>query len=102
MLTSCSIIFVLLSFLAGANACIQCPVTLTVENKDIQLTKTTPGEITTCLYNNGVKIDGLTVQCQYLTVSTFWILCSSLLSVDMLAMASEQRQICGWAGVLSG
>ncbi|KAG1730111.1 uncharacterized protein EDB91DRAFT_793078 [Suillus paluster] len=90
MFTSRSIMFALLSFLAGANACLQCPDTLNVGGSTINLHDTYPEDTDTfCSYTSSVW-------CQYYTVSAFWILCSLLFSVDMLAMASGQRPVAIW------
>ncbi|KAG1747083.1 uncharacterized protein EDB91DRAFT_1116146 [Suillus paluster] len=63
MFTSRSIIFALLSFLVGVNACVQCPATV----KGIQLSATLPDDqVTVCVYN-GINGDGSTVLCQYHT-----------------------------------
>ncbi|KAG1730100.1 uncharacterized protein EDB91DRAFT_1157772 [Suillus paluster] len=64
MFTSRHIIFALLSFLASANACIQCPASLRVNNHDTDLIKTTPGDKTVCLYG-GAESDGSAITCRY-------------------------------------
>ncbi|KAG1727464.1 uncharacterized protein EDB91DRAFT_891255 [Suillus paluster] len=105
MFTSRSIIFALLSFLVGANACIQCPATLKVDGSTSYLDDTSVlnEDVTLCIYHNAKLIgDDSSVGCRYWTVSAFWILCSSLFLVDMLAMASEERPNCRRVSVLSG
>ncbi|KAG1747081.1 uncharacterized protein EDB91DRAFT_1116132 [Suillus paluster] len=64
MFTSRSIIFVLLSFLAGANACIRCPAKV----DGIKLSSTVPDDwehVTVCYY----KGKGVTAFCQYYTIN---------------------------------
>ncbi|KAG1740445.1 uncharacterized protein EDB91DRAFT_1132453, partial [Suillus paluster] len=65
MFTSRSIIFALISFLAGANACVQCPATLNTNSRVMKLHNTLPDvSFTACVYdinNSG----GPTVSCQY-------------------------------------
>ncbi|KAG1734260.1 uncharacterized protein EDB91DRAFT_592586 [Suillus paluster] len=97
MVNSRSIMFALLSFLAGANACIQCPATLKDDNGNVlTLSNTFPhGHSTSCNYGDQVF-------CQYNDVSTFWILCSSLFSVDVPVIVSGYRQVGRRVYILSG
>ncbi|KAG1734256.1 uncharacterized protein EDB91DRAFT_1147101 [Suillus paluster] len=61
MFSSRSIMFALLSFLAGANACIQCPRILNYEGTLMKLLSTVPkGRVTYCNYSPPVN-------CQYYT-----------------------------------
>ncbi|KAG1723725.1 uncharacterized protein EDB91DRAFT_160688 [Suillus paluster] len=80
MFTSRSIMFALLSFLAGANACIQCPASIEVDGSVADHYLTLPNDqYTICIYYNDQLPSGET--CRYGTVSAFWILRSSLFSV---------------------
>ncbi|KAG1734270.1 uncharacterized protein EDB91DRAFT_1147170 [Suillus paluster] len=59
MSTSRTIIFALLSFLAGVNACLQCAASLDVDGSAVALSKT--------FLNDGVRycIYGSSANCQY-------------------------------------
>ncbi|KAG1720352.1 uncharacterized protein EDB91DRAFT_1178145 [Suillus paluster] len=72
MLTSRSIIFALLIFLTGANACVKCPPTVWWDGGSMSLLKTIPGPVahtTSCLYadvqNSGSPVE----QCVYETAT---------------------------------
>ncbi|KAG1722695.1 uncharacterized protein EDB91DRAFT_1174344 [Suillus paluster] len=69
MFTSRSIMFALFSFLAGANACIQCPPTLQVDGSTSTLAESFPlgdHKHLFCVYNND-KLKGYdaSVSCEY-------------------------------------
>ncbi|KAG1734226.1 uncharacterized protein EDB91DRAFT_1251011 [Suillus paluster] len=69
MFTSPSIVFVLLSFLAGANACLQCPSLLEVDGCTSHLSATYPDDhVTLCFYHDA-KLPGndSKVGCSYNT-----------------------------------
>ncbi|KAG1734267.1 uncharacterized protein EDB91DRAFT_1147167 [Suillus paluster] len=82
MFTSRTIMFALLSFLASANACIQCPATINVGDDTMKLSSSGAVGVsdTDCVYSDKSHNQA---HCRY-TVSTFWILCSLLFSVDMV------------------
>ncbi|KAG1734225.1 uncharacterized protein EDB91DRAFT_1147076 [Suillus paluster] len=71
MFTSPSIMFALLSFLAGANACIQCPATMRVGGGVNKLRDTNiHDQFTYCNYDH-VPLYASNVYCMYNTVSAF-------------------------------
>ncbi|KAG1726639.1 uncharacterized protein EDB91DRAFT_1166062 [Suillus paluster] len=68
MFASHSIMFALLGFLAGANACIDCPAAIKINGNVVKLQGTTPyGTLTHCFYldNN----TGLSASCTYYTAN---------------------------------
>ncbi|KAG1723366.1 uncharacterized protein EDB91DRAFT_1173082 [Suillus paluster] len=70
MFTSRTIIFASLSFLAGANACVQCPATVKDGVSAIKVYDvTTDSQTTFCMYynSNDANGDGPTIFCQYHT-----------------------------------
>ncbi|KAG1727465.1 uncharacterized protein EDB91DRAFT_1163894 [Suillus paluster] len=65
MFTSRSIIFVLLSFLASTDACVQCPAKMQVDSINMYIFDTfVDDKITFCIYN-GKTSDGSAVYCNY-------------------------------------
>ncbi|KAG1730103.1 uncharacterized protein EDB91DRAFT_1157805 [Suillus paluster] len=76
MFTSRTIIFALLSFIAGANACIKCPATLKLDGVDTKLYDTYPdNQVTFCYYSNPKVAGGVdpSVYCQYYTDTGVWL-----------------------------
>ncbi|KAG1730112.1 uncharacterized protein EDB91DRAFT_1157866 [Suillus paluster] len=69
MFTSRFIIFALLSLLAGANACVQCPSSVKVNNSATELSKTLPDvSVTSCIYyvyTPNSNNEDSSVTCQY-------------------------------------
>ncbi|KAG1720504.1 uncharacterized protein EDB91DRAFT_1177988 [Suillus paluster] len=69
MLISRSIIFAVLSFLAGANACVQCPATLQVDDRTSHLYEAFPlvkNQSRFCVYNDDkLNGDDSSVACEY-------------------------------------
>ncbi|KAG1723079.1 uncharacterized protein EDB91DRAFT_1173650 [Suillus paluster] len=67
MFTSFAIMFALLSFLAGANACIECPARVKVDGSTSHLHETFPtDQFTYCSYDNVHLIgDDSSVGCAY-------------------------------------
>ncbi|KAG1734218.1 uncharacterized protein EDB91DRAFT_1147068, partial [Suillus paluster] len=65
MFTSRSIMFALISFLAGANACVQCPATVRVGGSTKKLRDTnTLDNFTYCNYDD-VTLYSSTIYCMY-------------------------------------
>ncbi|KAG1744099.1 uncharacterized protein EDB91DRAFT_1124488 [Suillus paluster] len=55
MLPSRFIMFALLSFLAGVNACVQCPATVMFEGSATKLAQTIPGDVISCIYRKSTS-----------------------------------------------
>ncbi|KAG1720351.1 uncharacterized protein EDB91DRAFT_337396 [Suillus paluster] len=90
MFTSHSIMFALFSFLAGTNACLQCPVTIAHDGGVMHIYNmiALDNQTTLCIYDDDQNGHYSIVNCLYETVSVFWMLCNSLFSVEMLAIIS--------------
>ncbi|KAG1727449.1 uncharacterized protein EDB91DRAFT_1163856 [Suillus paluster] len=66
MFISCCILFTLLSFLAGANACVKCPTTIMIDGSPMELQRTFPSKkFTYCSYSTALR----SVECAYNTES---------------------------------
>ncbi|KAG1750598.1 uncharacterized protein EDB91DRAFT_1108343 [Suillus paluster] len=67
MLTSRSMMFALLSFLAGANACVSCPSTLTVNGVVVKQYNVIPIAAVQITYCEYMTSDGTQITCDYHT-----------------------------------
>ncbi|KAG1718870.1 uncharacterized protein EDB91DRAFT_1089700 [Suillus paluster] len=93
MFTSRSIIFALLSSLAGVNACIQCPGSLKVDGSVSHLSSTNPfDQFTFCFYTNANLSGGdSSVACEYDNVMVSGYNNPANRPINVMSTVSEDR-----------